>query len=734
MKRYFLFLLAACAFALSVPASAQDGKFKLFGSIGTGVIGAEEDAQDAAKLHEYRDLTSGPFGVFEIRGRGTRAYFDAFGENLGRDDMYMSFQGGVYGQFKFRLFGNWLTHNFGFGPFGARTPFQDPGETNLQLFSTTSAALANSNVPPWKSFDFKVDRRDIGGSFEFNAGSPWYVLFETNEVHQEGINKVDAAALGTSPGNGFIDLPYSLHYTTYNLSAEAGYQKPRGHISVNMIHSDFKNDNTLLQFQNPFFGFGTDVATFAPNNDYVRIGVNGMLRQLPLNSTLSARLTYDKNTDRIDMIDSVLNTSGAADLTATNPSSPTFHGKVENVTSHISYELEPIRHLDVRVFYHLYWRRNSSTEIEFLVPLTTAGLVCSAPSTTSADTVNIACVSERYGYTKHNPGVEADYRFTPENRLNAGFDYLNTSRNRFDANRTRDKKVFIQWSNTSLDILTARIKYQYLQRRSDFLTNNVGFNANSLFYLERFNRSFDVADLNQHLVKADFDVVPIKFLDFAFEAYYKKNNYKNFILGRLNDDRKEFYGSVSYGDPTKFRATLFGDIEYINYRSYHRTINASACTAASPNCFDPRTAPTATAYNWRAKVHDKNWTVEFAADWPINEHFVLKGSALVQETRGGVDFQSQTLTTGSPAALLFPINAYDNTRRRSVNPRVVYTFSGNTELTVGYAYEKYRYKDAQYDGYRYTIGSGASTSYLSGIYAFPNYRADIVYGTVRYLF
>jgi hypothetical protein len=734
MKANIFSILFVCLYVSSAPAFAQGGKFKLFGSVGTGVIGTEEDARDAAKLHEYRDLTDGPFGVLEVRGRGSRAYFDAYGESIGRDDMYLDFQGGVYGQFKFRLFGNWLTHNFGFGPFGGRSPYKDPGSTNLQLFSTTIATLADSSVPPWSSFNLGVDRRDIGGSFEFSAGSPWYVLFDTNEVHQEGINKVDAAALGTSPGNGFVDIPYSLHYSTYNVSVEAGYQKPRGRISVNVLHSDFKNDNTLLQFQNPFFGFGTDVMTFAPNNDYVRIGVNGMLRQLPLNSTLSGRLTYDRNTDRVDMIDQVLNTTGAVDLTDTNPSSPTFNGKVENVTSHISYESEPIRHLNLRAYYHLYWRRNSSTEIQFQVPLTTAGLVCTAPSTASSDTLNIFCTSERYGYTKHNPGVEAEYRLAHGNRVSAGFDYLDTTRNRFDANKTRDKKLFAQWSNTYFDFVTARLKYQFLQRRSDFLTNNVGFDRNSMFYLERFNRSFDVADLNQHLVKADFEVTLAKFFDLGFEAYYKKNNYKHFILGRLNDDRREFYWSVSFGNPEKFRATLFGDIEYINYHSYHRTINASACPTSSPNCFDPRSAATTIAYNWRSKVHDRNWTVEFAADWPLREHLVLKGSALVQETTGGVDFQSQTLSNGAPAALLFPINAYDNTRRRSVNPRIVYTFSGNTELTVGYAYEKYRYEDAQYSGFQYTIGTGTTTSYLTGVYAFPNYRADIVYGTLRYLF
>jgi hypothetical protein len=390
--------------------------------------------------------------------------------------------------------------------------------------------------------------------------------------------------------------------------------------------------------------------------------------------------------------------------------------------------------LDTRFYYKYYRRRNTSTDIEFQVPITTSGLVCYEQSTTSPTNVNVDCESERYGYTKNNPGFEAGYRLTSGNRLSTGYDYLNTIRDRFDANKTIENKIFVQWANSSLDSLAARLKYQYLQRRSDFLTNNAGFNANDQFYLERFSRSFDVANLNQHLIKATLDYSLIHFLDFGFEAYYKKNDYKDLTLGRLNDRRKEFYGSISYGDPSKFRVTLFGDVEFINYNSYHRTINASPCPATAPNCFDPNIAPTTTAFNWSARLKDKNWTVELGADWPVTERLVLKGSAIVQETKGGVDFQSQTLADGTPAALLFPINAYDNTKRRSINPRAVYHPIRQVELTFGYAFEKYGYEDTQFAGYQYTVGTGTTTSYLSGIYAFPDYRAHIFYGTARYNF
>lgn len=734
MKAKIFCIVILILMVLTCTVLAQDVTFKLSGSAAVGGIDTNREAKDESKLYEYRDLFSGSFGAFELRGRSSSLYLDVFGENLGRDDMYIDLEGGVYGQFEFRVYADWLKHLMGCGPDGGRTPYTDPGSADLTLFSNIPGTLADANVPPWASFHFHSARRNVGGSFEFSGGTPWYALVETNQVYQSGLNKVDAAALGTSPGNGFIDLPYPISYTTQNVMVEGGYQKPKWHVSGNVAYSSFDNDNPLLDFQNPFFGFGKDTATFAPDNGYIRIGASGMMRELPLNSTLSGHITYERGTDDVDMIEEVLNTSGSLGYTATEPSSPVFRGKVENTTFQISYASEPLHNLDTRVYYKYYKRQNSSSEIEFNVPLTTSGLVCFAAGTESEANVNVVCVNERYEYAKHNPGVEAGYRITHGNRLSAGFDFLHTDRNRFDAETTRENKVFVQWSNTSLDIVTARFKYQYMQRRSDFLIDEAGFDANSPFFLERYNRSFDVANVNQHLIKANFDLTPVDFLDFGFEAYYKRNNFRDFVLGRMNDRRKEFYGSISYGDPEKFRLTLFGDVEFINYDAYHRTVNAGTCPASSPNCFDPNADPTTTAFNWGSKLKDTNWTVEFGVDWPLTTRLTLKGSAIVQETSGSVDFQSQTLEDGTPAALLFPIDAYDNTKRRSINPRAVYRFANLAEATIGYAYEKYEYRDTQFEGYQYTIGSGTTTSYLSGIYAFPDYNAHIAYATLRFLF
>ena len=44
------------------------------------------------------------------------------------------------------------------------------------------------------------------------------------------------------------------------------------------------------------------------------------------------------------------------------------------------------------------------------------------------------------------------------------------------------------------------------------------------------------------------------------------------------------------------------------------------------------------------------------------------------------------------------------------------------------------YSDIQMDGYIYNVRTGSNQSYLSGAYAFPSYRANVVYGWLTYRF
>jgi hypothetical protein len=78
------------------------------------------------------------------------------------------------------------------------------------------------------------------------------------------------------------------------------------------------------------------------------------------------------------------------------------------------------------------------------------------------------------------------------------------------------------------------------------------------------------------MVKVTFDWNPAPLFDTSLEYIYKDNNYPGTTLGRLGDRRNEIFGTVSYGDFSKWRVTLMGDYEWVKYDSYHRNISDTA--------------------------------------------------------------------------------------------------------------------------------------------------------------
>ena len=76
-----------------------------------------------------------------------------------------------------------------------------------------------------------------------------------------------------------------------------------------------------------------------------------------------------------------------------------------------------------------------------------------------------------------------------------------------------------------------------------------------------------------------------------------------------------------------------------------------------------------------------------------------------------------------------------DSKKTSINVKAIYTHSKAWLFTAGYAYEKYDYNDSQFDGYRNTIPAATNqNSYLDGVYANPQYKANIIYGLVTYRF
>lgn len=709
MKPKLLPVLVAALFAPAYAAAQATPEWS--GSATVGARNVNERANDPSKLNEYRDLESGAklYGGFELRQRGTASYFNAYGENLGRDDQYLDLSGGRYGAYKYRLFSDELRHNFGAGP-GALSPYSGIGTTTL------SATLPNLSVATWNTFEHSYKRRSVGGAFELQASSPFYFRLDANEVKRDGIN-VFAGAKGTSPGNGFMDLPAPIDYTTRNLVGEVGYSTRTAHVAASLMRSNFDNANETLRWRNDFFA-GNDTTTLTPSNDFTRFAINGNLRALPMDSTLAARYTRSETTTDLTLLQNMLSTSGANP--ATVPSEPTYRGNHEHTTLGLSLSSRISRALDTRLFWTYDKLDNKSTHITFN-PAVGSGLRGGStnPLSNCGNVAGTVCEPELFRYTKKHYGAEAGYRMSAANKLSGGLDYSDTDRERADFNNTEETRLFAELKNGSLDWAATRVKYQYLTRKSNFDPHIAVLAANPM---DLYVRRFDLANSNQHLLKLGADLNPGGAVDLGFEVIYKQNRYQDTPLGRTEDQRQEFYGSIGFGDPKGLRLLAFGDIEYTWYESAHRV------GLGNP---DPATAPTTTTYNWTARNKDTAWQVGLGADWAIRTRFTVKASLVYAETEGRADFRVQP---GGSTATFLPINNFDNTKRLSFNLRGNYEMTRNIELAAGYAYERYRFSDIAYDNTRYTSGTGTGASYATGEFSFQPYTMNIVYGTMKYKF
>ncbi|HUL57323.1 MAG TPA: MtrB/PioB family outer membrane beta-barrel protein, partial [Usitatibacter sp.] len=303
MNRKILSILVAGLFTAPGLASADDSPWITEGSATVGGIGTSKSGRDPSKIEEYQDLNSGVLSNILMRGRDSENWIDFYGENFGRDDQFITLRGGQYGTFKYNILTNWIPHNF---LEQGLTPFQGSGTGTL----TPNGAFPLPNPATWNTVNIGYERKDTKGYFEWQAASPWYTRIEGQQFTFQG-TKPGSGAVGTSPGQGYMDFAIPVSYTTSNASAEVGYTAPGMHFAVNYLYSRFDNGQQTLTWTNPFFGNNTDTTFLPSDNNYQRLGANLTMRGLPAASTFAARYTWAKTTSGVDIPGTVL-TSGSA--------------------------------------------------------------------------------------------------------------------------------------------------------------------------------------------------------------------------------------------------------------------------------------------------------------------------------------------------------------------------------------------------------------------------------------
>jgi len=677
MKNKSIILAAAVLFLLpsAVSLAADDADISGSLELGGRII---DDQDNSARFQEYRDLDSWFVGNLSLNYYKDSYFLDIEGENIGQDDQSYLLDGGSYGQFKYSVFYDEIPHNLSFD---ARSFYSGIGSNNLTIDS-----ISPHNLGSWQTFDYTVDRKKYGGDIEVSLDSPFFINIGVNSEEKEGLKP-----LGSGSFSGQVELPEPVDYKTDNFNIAGGYMSDALLFKISGMASSFDNNNKYLRWTNPFLGIN-EVNSLPPNNEYAKIAANVSWRKLPMMSTFLFNFSYSNLSNDFSVDE--LNMGTPAGL-----NQRVFEGDISHTSLSASFVSRPTEQLDTRVFYDYFDRDNDSTAIYY------AG----------GDNED-----HLYNYTKNNLGLDADYKLSTKTKLGAGYEYVNIDRtNRPDSENNTDNLLYLKLKNTSLDNVTLKLEYTFLDRENDENFELDELTVYDAEYIAQYVKRFDNTSKQKNELKMVLEFYPIDSFDVGLEYTYAQNDYDDVTLGRTDDSGHEFYVDFMWRYAPMLTLSGFAGYETYQAGSNHYNYTAGVDGQTSnPTVEDGNAA----SYLWTQELDDNFWTIGLAAEMPLmDDRLNLSLSCQYQRSDGEVDFTPTSLDSIDKA------EDYDII---TVKAKALYAVSEKVDLIIGYLYEKAKYEDLQYLEYEYL----ASGSYLSGAYADYDYQEHVGYVTVKYHF
>lgn len=671
MKTRVIYSLLAIGLVLPSMAFAAN----VSGEISVGGIGVSGDNTDSAQFNEYRnELESGIFGSAKVSSFNGPYYLD-----LSADGGHLEATVGRFGTGRLSVFFDKMYHNF---KYEGRTIYGNADSDAEQLLYGSGVVVTNPAT--WIEFDNDVTLKRSGAAMDLKLGSSGFASFGVTKAEKEGTQPFGAAA-GSSPGNGFVELPLPIDYDTTTFNGKLGYATETFSVSLDGTVSKFENGNEVVEWQNPFTAGTFKDVTEAPDNDLWQVGGQFALTQLPLNSTLALRGSLTHIESDVDLLNG-----------------DQFDGEIEYTTASAILRSRPVKPVDVELSYRYVDKDNDSDSMDF----------------------GGGSETELFHYTKHNAAIQANWRVTAGNRLSAGYDFLTIDRAeevRFDAESTDDNKFFVEWKNSSLDMLTAKLRYQYLDRDSDFNGEDAVTSVDSQIY--RYIRPYDAANKEQDQYEVGFEFSPFSHVDLGLEYSYTTSDYDESDLGRTDDTAQELIVDANVHLPYDMK--LYG---YASYEKVESTLDSRRYNNnGAPNPYGP--TQDGNNYNWEAERQDDGWAYGVKFEAPLLDKKLLLTAAFdYEKSEGEVEYSSNVTSVNNA---FVDISEYDDFTRKTLDLKAEYTVSENVVVTAGYVYDKYEYSDAQMDDYLY-FASG--NCYLSGAYSDPDYDAKYGYLKLTYKF
>ena len=264
--------------------------------------------------------------------------------------------------------------------------------------------------------------------------------------------------------------------------------------------------------------------------------------------------------------------------------------------------------------------------------------------------------------------------------------------------------------------------YEKLNRTADIVyTDLTGPNRINLY-----QRRYDSAAKDRDTFKASAQLLPLDELSVDLGYRYVRTDYNDTYIGLQKDTVNEFSINVDYTFNKYLRLFGYFDIEKREINQFQRSFSTN------PDPFG--NIQDAGNFNWQSNQQDKTYDYGIGLDLhAIPKKLSFRFSYDNIKANGENDFTYLTAIalTGGRNNDNIDISAWDDYRRELFIAKALYQATPSLTLTAGYAYEQYHSSDAQYNGYKYTVGTN---TYLTGAYSNQSYKASIVFMGLSYKF
>jgi hypothetical protein len=337
-----------------------------------------------------------------------------------------------------------------------------------------------------------------------------------------------------------------------------------------------------------------------------------------------------------------------------------------------------------------------------------------------------------FDYLTYKYGGQLGFKLPMSFYATAAYTRGHTSRKRPDIPSYNDDRYEAELRWSGLDWMVARGGYERLHRRADFHASGVT-GPGDPNVIENYIRRYDAASKDSYLWKANMDFFPVEDMSLSVGYKWKDVPYSDTMIGLLSQTSNEWHVDADYLIAKRVKLYGYFDFEYAKLDQKQRTFTSG--TSANPGL-----APTPTNFNWTVTETDRNYAYGLGSDvYAIPKKLTFKFQYSFIKSRGYADYTYLLGLNPIP-----PTRTQDNIDNTSLDNyslsyflvKATYNPLKALSLSLGYAYEKYVYDDAQFNGYQYVplSSTGGTLGYITGAYANQNYRANIYFASASYLF